>query len=120
LLSSERTGILSKLLVFDRSLATRVAATNFDFEKGGLFQIDITPRPDSSLSKIETLVDSVLAAFSARSIRPEVLDAFRRANAVSAITSRETRAARADTLAHGEVFAGDPVIYAKQLDAAAA
>jgi zinc protease len=120
LLSSERTGILSKLLVFDRSLATRVAATNFDFEKGGLFQIDITPRPDSSLSKIETLVDSVLGAFSARSIRPEVLDAFRRANAVNAITSLETRAARADTLAHGEVFAGDPVIYAKQLDAAAA
>jgi len=119
LLSSDRTGVLSKLLVYDRGLATRVVATNFDFEKGGLFQIDVTPRRDSSLSKIETLVDSVLAAFSDQSIPSAHLEAFRRANAVNAITSLETRAARADTLAHGEVFAGDPVFYAKQLSAAA-
>ena len=120
LLARERTGILTKLLVYDRGLATRVSATNFDFEKGGLFQIDVVPRPDSSMSKIETLVDSALAAFTARSVRSADLEAFARADAVNAIASLQTRAARADTLAHGEIFAGDPVVYAKQLRAVAA
>jgi zinc protease len=120
LLSHDRNGLLSKLLVYDRGLATRVVVTNFDFEKGGLFQIDIIPRPDSSMTKIEMLVDSALAAFSTRSIRAADLEAYARANAVNAITSLQTRAARADTLAHGEVFAGDPVVYAKQVNAASA
>jgi zinc protease len=120
LLSRDRTGLLAKLLQYDRPLATRVIATNFDFEKGGLFQIDVFPRPDASMSTIETLVDSVLTAFSAQSIRPDDLEAFKRSNAVLAITSLETRAARADTLAHGEIFAGDPVAYAKQVNATAA
>ena len=71
------------------------------------------------MSKIETLVDSALAAFSARSVRPADLGAYSRANAVNAIASLQTRAARADTLAHGEVFAGDPTVYAKQVNAAA-
>jgi len=120
LLSRDRIGLLTKLLVYDRGLATRVVARSFDFEKGGLFQIDVLSRPDSSMSEIETAVDSAIAAFSARSVRAEDLEAFRRANAVSAITSLQTRAARADTLAHGEVFAGDPVVYAKQVNAVAA
>jgi hypothetical protein len=36
---------------------------------------------------------------------------------VVAITQLQTRAARADTLAHGELFAQDPVAYAKQVNA---
>jgi zinc protease len=120
LLSRDRLGVLSKLLVYDRGLATRVAAANFDFEHAGLFQIDVFPRPGASLSAIETLVDSALAAFSSRSIRQADLDAFKRANAVNAIKSLQTRAARADTLAHGEIFARDPVAYAKQVNATAA
>jgi len=119
LLARDRTGVLTKLLVYDRGLATRVVATNFDFEKGGLFQIDVIPRPDSSMSTIETLVDSVLAGFSAASVRAGDLQAYARADAVNAITSLQTRAARADTLAHGELFAGDPAVYAKQVNAVA-
>jgi zinc protease len=119
LLSRDRTGVLSKLLVYDRGLATRVSAANFDFEHGGLFQIDVFPAPGASLSVIETLVDSALAGFSAKSIRPADLEAFKRANAVNAITLLQTRAARADTLAHGEIFARDPVAYAKQIGATA-
>lgn len=120
LLSRDRTGVLSKLLVYDRGLATRVAAAAFDFEKGGVFQIDIVPRPDASMTTIETLVDSTLAVFSANSTRAGDLEAFKHSNAVAALTLLQTRAARADTLAHGEVFAGDPVVYAKELAATAA
>jgi len=120
LLSRDRTGVLSKLLVYDRGLATRVGAVNFDFEKGGVFQIDVFPRPGASMSAIETLLDSAVAAFSAKDIRHADLEAFKRSNAISAMISIETRAARADTLAHGEIFAGDPVAYAKQINTTAA
>ena len=115
LLSRDRTGTLSKLLVYDRALATRVMAANFDFEHGGLFQIEVAPKPGVSLTLIEQLVDSVLNAFVATG-RDEDLDSFKRSNAVTAITQLQTRAARADTLAHGELFANDPVAYAKQVN----
>ena len=113
LLSRDRTGALTKLLVFDRAVATRVTATNYDFEEGGIFQIEVSPRPDVSLTVIEQLVDSALATFVSQPIGTEDLESFKRSNAVVAITQLQTRAARADTLAHGEIFAGDPVAYAK-------
>jgi zinc protease len=109
-------GRLNKLLVYDRALASRVSAVNFDFEKGGLFQIDVAPRPGVSLTLIEQLVDSTLAAFDTQPISAEDLDSFKRSNAVLAVTQLQTRAARADTLAHGELFANDPIAYAKQVN----
>ncbi len=115
ILSRERTGRLTKLLVFDLGLATRVSAANFNFEEGGLFQIDVTPRPNASLTRIEELVDSVVASLKASPPGAEEVEAFARGNAVAAIASLQTRAARADTLAHGEVFAHDPAAYAKQV-----
>lgn len=116
LLSRDRSGILSKLLVYDRSLATRVTAVNFDFEQGGLFQIDVSARPSASLTAIEQLVDSVLTSLTAATIREQDLENFKRSNAVDAVTRLQARAMRADTLAHGEIFAGDPVAYAKQVN----
>jgi len=115
-LSRDRVGRLNKLLVYDRGLASRVVAANFDFEKGGVFQIDVTPQPGASLSAIEQLVDSTLAAFDSQPVSAQDLDAFKRSNAVVAITQLQTRAARADTLAQGEVFARDPAAYAKQVN----
>jgi zinc protease len=114
-LSRDRTGVLSKLLVYDRALATRVAARNFDFERGGLFQIDVFPKPGISLTLIEQLVDSALAASATQPLRAQDLDEVKRANAVDAVTQLQTRALRADTLAQGEMFAQDPVAYAKQV-----
>ncbi len=116
LLTRDRVGRLTKLLVYDRRLASRVVATNFDFEKSGLFQIDVTPQPGASLTVIEQLVDSTLASLDSQPVSAQELDAFKRSNAVVAITQLQTRAARADTLAHGELFAHDPAAYAKQVN----
>ena len=91
-------------------------AANFDFEKGGLFQIDVTPQPGAPLTLIEQLVDSTLASFDSQPVSAQDLDAFKRSNAVLAITQLQTRAARADTLAHGDLFAHDPAAYAKQVN----
>jgi zinc protease len=115
LLSRDRTGALSKVLVYERALATRVVAANYDFERGGLFQIEVFPKAGASLTSVEQIVDSALASFNDRQIRAEDLESFKRSNAVMSVTLLQTRAARADTLAQGEMFAHDPIAYAKQV-----
>jgi zinc protease len=119
-LSLNRFGRLSKLLVYDRQLATNVIAEYYDFERAGLFEILVLPRPGASMTTIETLVDSVVAALASSPITRQELARFNNYNAVTAVSSLQTRFGRADTLAHGEIFAGDPLAYAKQAAAARA
>jgi zinc protease len=118
MLSRPHVGYLSRLLVDDRRLATFVSADNYDLERSGLFQIVIAPRGNTSLTQLEDVVDSALAAFKTQRVSTADLAAFQRSYAVNAITSLQPREARADTLAHDEVFAHDPTAYAKQADAA--
>jgi zinc protease len=120
MLTIPRFGRLSKLLIDDRKLATNVFGGNSDLEKSGVFELVVFPRPGVSLSAIETVVDSVVASLPNSEIAPRELERFNNYNADSAVTWLQTRFARADTLAHGEVFAGDPVVYAKQVNAARA
>jgi zinc protease len=72
------------------------------------------------MTTIETLVDSVMGSLPSSPLTARELERFNNYNATSAVSSLETRFARADTLAHGEIFAGDPVAYAKQVAAARA
>jgi zinc protease len=118
LLMRDRTGRLSKALVYDLGLATRVLAANFNDEHAGVFQIEVFARPNASLTRIEEVVDSVIAAVPSQPATAAELQAFARSNAVLGTTTLQTRAMRADTLANGEMFAGDPVAYAKQMQRA--
>ena len=117
-LSQERFGRLSKLLVYDRQLATAVFADNYDLEQSGVFEIAIFPRPGASLTLIEALVDSTIASLRSRPITRQEIARFNAANAVDAATSLQAKFARADTLAHDQMFAGDPTSYATQAVAA--
>ena len=113
-LSQSRFGRLSRLLVHDRQLATTIIANNYDFEKSGVFEIRVFPRPGASMTLIEALVDSTLAALATTPITRQEIARFNAANAVRAATSLQVKFARADTLAHDEVFAGNPTAYANQ------
>jgi len=119
-LSLNRFGRLSKLLVYDRRLAAAVTADNYDNEKSGVFEIVVLPRPGASMTTIETLVDSVLAGLTASPITAQELARFNNYNATAAVTGLQSHMMRADTLAHDEMFAGDPVAYAKQVNRARA
>jgi zinc protease len=107
-------GRLSKLLIQDRQLATRVVADNYDLQRSGIFEIAVYPRPNASLTTIETLVDSVLSAMATHPVTNEELALYNSYNAVHLASSLQPRFARADTLAHDEIFARDPAAYAKQ------
>jgi zinc protease len=95
-------------------LATNVVAENYDLEQSGVFEILVFPRPGASLSLIESLVDSTIAAIAANGVTAAELERFNNYNDVLGTTSLQTRLARADTLAHDQVFAGDPLAYARQ------
>jgi zinc protease len=114
LLSANRFGRLSKVLVDERQLATGVSVVHYDSEQSGVFEILVLPRPGASLSTIESLVDSVIAGLATSPPTAEELARFNAANAVTAATSLQIKIARADTLAHDQIFAGDPVFYAVQ------
>lgn len=117
-LSQDRFGRLSKLLVYDRRLATAVIADDYDLEQSGVFEIAIFPRPGAPMTLIEALVDSTLASLRTTPMTARELACFSAANAVEAATSLQTKFARADTLAHDQVYAGDPTAYAVQATAA--
>lgn len=118
-LSHPRLGRLTKLLVLDRQLADTVTADNYDLETSGVFEIAIVAQPGASLTLIEALVDSTLASLEKTPITRAEIARFNAANAVEAASSLETKLARADTLAHDQMYAGDPMSHAKQAVAAA-
>jgi zinc protease len=117
-LALNRFGRLNKVLIGDRQLATTVSVDYYDFEKAGVFEIVVVPRPGASMTLVETVIDSVMAALPSPPLTPRELERFNNYNATTAVSSLQTRFARADTLAHGAMFAGDPAAYAKQVTAA--
>ena len=113
-LSHDQSGRLTRLLIQDRRLASRVIVENYDLEQSGVFEIAVVPNPGASMTLIETLVDSTLASLATTPVTREEIARFNAANAVRAATSLQTRFARADTLAHDMIFAGEPTTYATQ------
>ena len=60
ILTQDRVSRLTKLLVYDRQLATSVSAADDNDEDEGYFEISVNPRPGVSLTTLEQLVDSTL------------------------------------------------------------
>ena len=110
-LTHDRTSRLTKLLVYDRQLATSVSAGRQP-EDEGYFRITVNPRPGVSLTTIEQLVDSVLAGLQAAPPSAREVDRAKRYALVGTVTSLEAADARAEILAQGQTYLGDPEHYA--------
>jgi zinc protease len=118
MLSANRFGRLSRLLVDERQLAVGVSATHYDLESAGVFEIAVLPRPGASLSTIEVLVDSVIAGLATDPPTMEELARFNAANAVTATISLQAKLARAAALGQDQLFVSDPAFYAAQANSA--
>ena len=114
-LTLDRTSRLRKVLMYDRQLATNVFAFNNANENAGYFQVFVTPRPNASLTEIENVVDSVIAAVKAGPLTPAEVQRVKNYAAVSTITGLQFRFIRAEQLASGSVFDGDPLSYRTDL-----
>ena len=102
---------LTKLLVYDKQLATSVSSFNIAGEIGSAFVINATARPGSSLAEIERIITDELARLSKEGPLAEEVD--------RAKTKRETQfisgleriggfGGKADILNQYNVFLGDP------------
>lgn len=116
-LQGDRTSGLVRSLVYDRGLASAVSVNHFDLENGGILQIDITPSSNASLGAMEDVVDSVVRSVRETQPAEAQLRRFKNANAERAIAGLQSRVVRADTLAQGLKWGGDPVVYARQVTA---
>lgn len=122
ILTQDRTSRLTKLLVYDRQLATRVSAgqNDNDSENSGQFTISVTPRPNASLTDIETLIDSTLASLASLPPDAKEVDRFKNFERVSAVIGIQSALGKAEVLAEGQTFFNDPLHYVKATEDALA
>jgi zinc protease len=122
ILTQDRTSRLTRLLVYDRQLATRVSAgqNDEDSENAGRFTISVTPRANASLTDIENLIDSTLASLASSPPDAKEVDRFKNFERVSAVIGIQSALGKAEVLAEGQTFFGDPLHYVKEIDEALA
>ncbi len=120
ILTRDRVSRLTKLLVYDRQMATSVAAGNTEHENEGVFSINLNPRPGVSLTRLEQLTDSVLMALRATAPSQAEVDRTKRYAVVGTVTGLESTESRADQLAEGQTFFNDPLHFQVELKEAQA
>jgi zinc protease len=119
ILGSGRTSRFYKRLVQSDQLATSAQAFIDSREIGGLFYIQGTARPGVELAAVERALDEELAWFLRDGPSAEEVERIRTryfANFVRGVERVGGFGGKADVLARGEVFAGDPGAYKKTLE----
>jgi zinc protease len=114
-LTRDRTSRLSKLLVFDRQLATSVNAFSGTDENAGEFYINVSPRPNASLTQIESLVDSVVASVIAAPPTDREVQRSKNFVNVLSVTGLQSALGKAEQLLEGQTFYGDPLHVVTEL-----
>jgi zinc protease len=114
-LTRDRTSRLSKLLVYDRQLATSVNAFSGTDENAGEFYINVSPRPNASLTQIEALVDSVVSSVIANPPTEREVQRTKNFVNVSSVTGLQSTLGKAEQLLDGQTYYGDPLHVVTEL-----
>jgi zinc protease len=108
ILSGSRTARLTRALVYDSEAAANVIAFQRSHEDVGEFQVVIIPRPDHTLTQLETALDGVLTKFLAEGPTAEELQKAKSGLELSFLRGLESNLGKANQLLDGAVFHGDP------------
>lgn len=116
-LRHDRTSRLTKLLVYDRQLATQVMAWQSGFDGAGEFTITVQPRPGASLTVIEQLIDSTLTSLASDAPpTAQEITRYKSQETLSLVLQLESAMRKAEILLQGQVFDGDPLEYVKETE----
>jgi len=108
ILSGSRTARLTKALVYDTQKASQVLGFQNSAEDVGVFQVVVIPRPEATLTDLETSVDQVLQKFISEGPTDEELQKAKSGLELSFLRGLESNLGKANQLINGAVFYGDP------------
>lgn len=114
ILSGPRTARITKELVYDKQSAANVGAFQSTDENNGGFIIQVTPRPNNSLTDIEAGVDSIVARFKREGPTAEEMIKAMAGVEFGFVSGLESNYNKAEVLLNGAVFHGDAGEYKKQ------
>src|ERR1044072_1749348 len=108
ILSGSRTARLTKALVYDTQKASQIIAFQNSDEDVGVFQVLVIPRPEATLTDLETSVDQVLQKFVNEGPTAEELKKAKSGLELGFIRGLESNLGKANQLINGAVFYGNP------------
>jgi len=114
---------LDNVLVRDEKLAVSVSAGNSAFQRIGLLSVEATAREGVELATLEQRMDEVVAKLIAEGPTEDEVRRAVTSNLARTIRGLEQVggfSGKAQTLAEGEVLAGDPEFYAREFETLAA
>jgi zinc protease len=108
ILSGSRTARLTKALVYDSQMASQIFGFQNSAEDVGVFQVVVIPRPEHSLTSLETSVDEVLQKFINEGPTAEELQKAKSGLELSFLRGLESNLGKANQLISGAIFYGNP------------
>ena len=107
ILSGSRTARLTKALVYDTQKASQVFGFQNSAEDVGVFQIVVVPRPEATLTELESSVDQILQKFISEGPTAEELQKAKSGLELSFLRGLESNLGKANQLLNGAVFYGN-------------
>jgi zinc protease len=112
----DRTARLSKLLIYERNLATSVEVNQITDELAGIFLVEVLPRPGVSLTTIEQVVDSAVKALPTTPMTTTEAERLKNFLVVSRISTMQSVFGKARALGVSEIYFANPLGYVDQLE----
>jgi zinc protease len=113
ILSGPRTARLTKALVYDQESAASVAAFNDTNERLGGFYIFITPRPEHTLTELESSTDSIIARLKQDGPTAAEMERAAAGLEFQFVSTLQSNLGKAEILNTGQVFHDDAAYYKK-------
>ena len=110
---------LDNILVRDEQLAVGVGAGNYAFQRVGILNISATVKPGVETAVVEQRLNEIIDAFIAEGPTEDEVRRSATSNLAATVRGLEQVGGfggKAVTLAQGEVLAGDPGFYERQLN----
>ncbi|HEY6825483.1 MAG TPA: pitrilysin family protein [Gemmatimonadaceae bacterium] len=108
ILAGSRTARLTKDLVYDRQIAANVSAGQNSTENVGDFSVIVTPRPEHSLTEVETHIDSVIARLKRDGPTADELKRVKAGQELDFLSGLQSNLGKAFQLADDQTFRNDP------------
>jgi zinc protease len=108
ILGNSRTSRITKALVYDKELATNVGVYQNPEEGVGTFVVQLTPRPEHTLTELETAADAIIAQMKREGPTAEELRRVKASYEANFINGLQSNLGKATQLAEGQTFYNDP------------